>query len=133
QRCHLSTHKRWIEDKSITVLVQLSLNKHPNLPDVPLVMDFAKTQDQQQMFKLIFARQAIGRPYLAPPDVPKDRAAALRTAFMAQMKDDDWLPHGEKSQVEIPPGDGAAVEKLVRELYQPPKPLADKAAQFIRH
>jgi len=43
----LSTHKRWIEDKSISVLVQLSLNKHPDLPNVPLVMDFAKTEDQQ--------------------------------------------------------------------------------------
>src|SRR5262249_18480068 len=77
----LSTHKRWVEDKSITVLVQLSLNKHPHLPDVPLVMDFAKTEDQQQMFKLIFARQVMGRPYLAPPDLPKDRAEALRKAF----------------------------------------------------
>src|SRR6516165_1068629 len=129
----LSTHKRWIEDKSITVLVQLSLNKHPDLPDVPLVMDFAKTQDQQQMFKLIFARQVMGRPYLAPPDVPKDRAAALRKAFMDAMKDNEFLADAEKSQLEITPVDGAEVETLVKELYQTPKPLADKAAQFIRH
>src|ERR1700736_6098071 len=129
----LSTHKRWIEDKSITVLVQLSLNKHPDLPDVPLVMDFAKTEDQQQMFKLIFARQVMGRPYLAPPDVPKDRAEALRKAFMDTMKDNEFLADAEKSQLEINPVDGAEVEKLVKELYQTPKPLADKAAQFIRH
>src|SRR6202011_890897 len=129
----LSTHKRWIEDKSITVLVQLSLNKHPDLPDVPLVMDFAKTEDQQQMFKLIFARQVMGRPYLAPPDVPNDRAEALRKAFMDTMKDNEFLADAEKSQLEINPVDGAEVEKLVKELYQTPKPLADKAAQFIRH
>ena len=129
----LSTHKRWIEDKSITVLVQLSLNKHPDLPDVPLVMDFAKTEDQQQMFKLIFARQVMGRPYLAPPDVPKDRAEALRKAFMDTMKDNEFLADAEKSQLEINPVDGAEVEKLVKELYQTPKPLADKAAQLIRH
>jgi tripartite-type tricarboxylate transporter receptor subunit TctC len=129
----LSTHKRWIEDKSITVLVQLSLNKHPDLPDVPLVMDFAKTEDQQQMFKLIFARQVMGRPYLAPPDVPKDRAEALRKAFMDTMKDTEFLADAEKSQLEINPVDGTEVEKLVKELYQTPKPLADKAAQFIRH
>src|SRR6516225_4365392 len=129
----LSTHKRWIEDKSITVLVQLSLNKHPDLSDVPLVMDFAKTEDQQQMFKLIFARQVMGRPYLAPPDVPKDRAEALRKAFMDTMKDDEFLADAEKSQLEITPVDGAEVETLVKELYQTPKPLADKAAQFIRH
>src|SRR5262252_2491836 len=129
----LSTHKRWIEDKSISVLVQLSLNKHPDLPDVPLVMDFAKTEDQQQMFKLIFARQVMGRPYLAPPDVPKDRVEALRKAFIDTMKDNEFLADAEKSQLEINPVDGAEVEKLVKELYQTPKPLADKAAQFIRH
>src|SRR3954471_7168125 len=61
----VATHKRWIDDKSIIVLAQLSLDKHPDLPDVPLIMDFAKGEDQQRMFKLIFARQVMGRPYLA--------------------------------------------------------------------
>jgi tripartite-type tricarboxylate transporter receptor subunit TctC len=129
----LSTHKRWLDDKSIIVLVQLSLNKHPDLPDVPLIMDFAKTEDQQQMFKLIFARQVMGRPYLAPPDVPKDRADALRKAFMDTMQDKEFLADAEKSQLEITPVNGAEVEKLVKELYQTPKALADKAAEFIRH
>ena len=83
----LATHKRWIDDNSIIILVQLSLSKHPDLADVPLVMDFAKSEDQQQIFKLIFARQVMGRPYLAPPGVPKERADALRKAFMDTMKD----------------------------------------------
>ena len=52
------------------VLVQLSLDKHPELPDVPLVMDFAKTDEQRQILKMIFARNVMGRPYLAPPNVP---------------------------------------------------------------
>ena len=82
----VATHKRWVDDKTITILVQLSLDKHPGLPEVPLVMDFAKSEDQQQMFKLVFARQVMGRPYLAPPGVPKDRAEALRKAFMDTMR-----------------------------------------------
>jgi tripartite-type tricarboxylate transporter receptor subunit TctC len=129
----IATHKRWIDDKSITVLVQLSLNKHPDLPDVPLVMDFAKSEDQQQMFKLIFARQVMGRPYLAPPGVPADRAEALRKAFMDTMRDPEFLAEAEKSQLEITPVPGTEVEKLVKDLYQTPKALADKAAEFIRH
>jgi tripartite-type tricarboxylate transporter receptor subunit TctC len=129
----VSTHKRWIDDKSITVLIQLSLAKHPELADVPLVMDFAKSEDQQQMFKLIFARQVMGRPYLAPPGVPKDRADALRKAFADTMKDPDFLADAEKAQLEITPVAGDEVEKLVKDLYQTPKPLADKAAEFIRH
>jgi tripartite-type tricarboxylate transporter receptor subunit TctC len=129
----LATHKRWIDDKSITVLAQLSLNKHPDLPDVPLIMDFAKGEDQQQIFKLIFARQVMGRPYLAPPGVPADRTAALRKAFMDTMRDPEFLAEAEKSQLEITPVAGPEVEKLVTDLYQTPKALADKAAEFIRH
>jgi tripartite-type tricarboxylate transporter receptor subunit TctC len=129
----VATHKRWVDDKSITVLAQLSLAKHPDLPDVPLVMDFAKSEDQQQIFKLIFARQVMGRPYLAPPGVPKDRANALRAAFAATMKDPEFLADAEKAQLEITPVAGDEVEKLVKDLYQTPKPLADKAAEFIRH
>jgi tripartite-type tricarboxylate transporter receptor subunit TctC len=129
----LATHKRWIDDKSITVLAQLSLNKHPDLPDVPLIMDFAKSEDQQQIFKLIFARQVMGRPYLAPPGVPADRADALRKAFMDTVRDPEFLAEAEKSQLEITPVAGPEVEKLVNDLYQTPKALADKAAEFIRH
>jgi tripartite-type tricarboxylate transporter receptor subunit TctC len=129
----LSTHKRWFDDGSIAVLVQMSLNKHPGLPDVPLVMDFAKTDEQKQIFKLIFARQVMGRPYLAPPRVPNDRANALREAFMRTMEDPEFLGEAEAAQLEINPVSGEQVEKLVIELYKTPKPVAAKAAEFIRH
>jgi tripartite-type tricarboxylate transporter receptor subunit TctC len=96
-------------------------------------MDFAKSEDQQQIFKLIFARQVMGRPYLAPPGVPKERAEALRKAFMDTMKDPEFLSDSEKSQLEINPVSGADVEQLVKDIYQTPKALADKAAEYIRH
>ena len=127
------TYGKGIYQESIAVLAQLSLNKHPDLPDVPLVMDFAKGEDQQQIFKLIFARQVMGRPYLVPPGVPADRTAALRKAFMDTMRDPEFLAEAEKSQLEITPVAGPEVEKLVNDLYQTPKALADKAAEFIRH
>ena len=129
----LSTHKRWVDDGSIIVLVQLSLHKHADLPNIPLVMDFAKTDEQRQIFKLIFARQVMGRPFLAPPGIPKDRAEALRTAFDNTMKDPEFLADAEKMQLEITPVSGEEIEKLVKELYQTPKALAARAAEFIRH
>jgi tripartite-type tricarboxylate transporter receptor subunit TctC len=128
----LATHKSWIDDKSINILVQLSLAKHPDLPDVPLAMDMAKTDEQRGIFRLIFARQVMGRPYLAPPGVPSDRAEALRTAFDATMKDPDFLADAAKVQLEVTPVTGAEVEKLVRELHETPKEIAAKAAGLIR-
>jgi tripartite-type tricarboxylate transporter receptor subunit TctC len=109
------------------VLVQLSLSKHPELPDVPLVTDFAKTDEQRQILKMIFARQVMGRPYLAPPNLPADRLATLRQAFMDTMTDRDFVAEADKIQLEINPVSGADVEKLVKEVYATPPDIIAKA------
>jgi hypothetical protein len=127
----LSTHMQWYKDKKFTVLIQLALEKHPDLPDVPLIIDLAKTDEQRKILKLIFARQVMGRPFLAPPGVPQDRADALRKAFMDTMNDKDFRAEADKAKMEITPVSGEALDKLVKEIYATPKPLADKAAALI--
>jgi tripartite-type tricarboxylate transporter receptor subunit TctC len=122
-----TTRKKWLEDKRMVVLVQLSLTKHSELPGVPLVTDFAKTDEQRAILKLMFARNVIGRPYLAPPNVPADRLAVLRKAFMDTMQDKDFLAEAEKSQLEINPVSGEEVEKLVKEIYATPADIVAKA------
>ena len=109
------------------VLVQLSLTKHPELPDVPLVMDFAKNDEQRQILKMVFARNVMGRPFLAPPNLLADRAAALRKAFMDTMTDKDFLAEADKAQLEINPVSGEDVEKLVKEVYATPADIVAKA------
>ncbi len=111
--------------------MQLALEKHPDLPDVPLIVDLAKTEEQRQILKLIFARQVMGRPFLAPPGVPRDRAEALRKAFMDTMQDKDFLADADKAKMEITPVPGDQIEKLVKDVYATPKPVADKAAGLI--
>ena len=127
-----STHKSWIDDKRMIVLVQLSLTKHPELPDVPLVMDFAKTEEQRQILKMVFARQVMGRPYVAPPNLPADRVAALRQAFMDTMTDQDFLAEADKTQLEINPVSGAEVDKLVQEVYATPPDVVAKAKEAAK-
>src|SRR5260370_29476811 len=83
----IETDQKWIYENKISVLVQLSLRKHPDLPSVPLVMDFARSNEEKQIFKLVFARQPMGRPFLAPPEILSDRTATLRKAFMDTMQD----------------------------------------------
>jgi tripartite-type tricarboxylate transporter receptor subunit TctC len=123
----ISTHKSWLDDKRMIVLVQLSLSKHPDLPDVPLVMDFAKTDEQRQILKMVFARQVMGRPYVAPPNLPADRVATLRQAFMDTMADKDLLAEADKTGLEINPVSGADVEKLVRDIYATPPGIVERA------
>ena len=122
-----STHKSWIDEKKMIVLVQLSLNRHPELPDVPLVTDFAKTEEQRQILKMVFARQVMGRPYVAPPNVPEDRVAALRKAFMDTMVDPAFVTEADKAQLEINPVSGEDVDKLVKEVYATPPDVVAKA------
>jgi tripartite-type tricarboxylate transporter receptor subunit TctC len=125
----LSTHKSWLDEKKMVVLVQLSLSKHPSLPDVPLVSDFARSDEQRQILKMVFARQVMGRPYVAPPNLPADRLAALRQAFMDTMRDKDFLADADKTQLEINPVSGEEVEKLVQEVYATPPAIIAEAKQ----
>ena len=122
-----TTRKEWLEDKRMVVLVQLSLTKHPEMPDVPLVTDFAKTDEQRAILKLMFARNVMGRPYLAPPNLPADRLATLRKAFMDTMTDKDFVAEADKTQLEINPVSGEDVERLVKEVYATPANIIAKA------
>jgi tripartite-type tricarboxylate transporter receptor subunit TctC len=127
----IATHKSWIDDRKINVLVQLSLAKHPDLPNVPLVVDLAKNDEQRRIFKLVFARQPMGRPFLAPPGVPADRVSVLRKAFMETMKDADFLAEAAKMKLEINPVSGAAVQEIVEDVYKTPKATAAAVAEMI--
>jgi len=124
------THPDWVAQHKINILVQLSLSKHPDLPDVPLILDFAKTPEQKQIFKLIFARQVMGRPYLAPPGLPAERAQALQQAFAETMKDPAFLADAGKQKLEINPVPGSEIEQLLKEAYQTPKDVVAKAAKL---
>jgi tripartite-type tricarboxylate transporter receptor subunit TctC len=114
------------------VFVQLALQKHADLPDVPLIVDLAKTEEQRQILRLIFARQTMGRPFVAPPGVPADRLAALRHAFMDTMADKAFLEDAEKGQMEITPVAGAEIETLVKELYATPAAVTQRAAEMLK-
>ncbi len=128
----VSTRGNWVKEKKVHILIQLALQKHPDLPDVPLVIDQAKNDEQKQILRLIFARQALGRPYLAPPGVPQDRVDALRKAFMDTMADTEFRAEADKAKLEITPVAGEPLQKLVTEVYQTPPAIAAKAAELLK-
>ncbi|MDB5594392.1 MAG: tripartite tricarboxylate transporter family receptor [Hyphomicrobiales bacterium] len=127
-----SSHPEWVRDKKINILSQLGLSKHPDLPNVPSIMEFAKTDEDTQILRLIFARQGLGRPFVGPPGIPADRLAALRKAFSETMADPEFLADAEKAKLEINPLNGAQVEALVRQVYAETKPdVAKRAAAML--
>ena len=108
------------------------MSKHPDLPDTPLIMDLAKTDEQRQMFKLVFARQVMGRPFLTPPGLPPERLAALRKAFMDTMKDPEFLAEAERMKLEITPVAGDKVQALVEEIYRQSPEIARKTGAALQ-
>jgi len=127
-----ATRQDWIDRKQINIFAQTALRKHPELTDVPLVLDYAKTDEDRSIFKLIFARQEFAWPYIAPPGVPADRIAALRRAFMETMKDKDLLADAEKAKLEIMPVPGEQIERLVGELYATPTEIVQKTMEMMK-
>jgi hypothetical protein len=127
-----SVHRQWLDEKKINILVQLSYQKHPELPHVPLAGDLAKTQDQKQMINLLAARQVMGRPFYAPPDLPADRADILRKAFLATLNDPEFLAEAEKLKLEVTPVSGERVQNIVREIYATPSAVVERAAEFVK-
>ena len=84
------------------------------------------------MLTLVFARQTMGRPFMAPPGVPADRVAALRKAFMDTMKDKEFLAEAERGQLEITPVSGEALQELVSKAYAGDPAIAKKVAEILK-
>jgi tripartite-type tricarboxylate transporter receptor subunit TctC len=123
------TKPDWIANKRVNLLTQLALKKSAELDDVPLIFEFASSDRQRQMLRLVLSRQAMARPFAAPPDMPADRKAALRQAFDRTVADPDFLAEAKQRGLEVNPVSGAEIDKLVGDLYQtPPDIIAETRA-----
>ncbi len=121
----------WIAQKKVNLPIQLNLKKNPELPDVPLIMEFAKNDRQRASLKIILSRQTMGRPFIAPPGLPDDRRAALRAAFDATVKDPEFLAEAKARGQEVNPVGGEAIDRLLAELYATPKDVVEETKQAI--
>jgi tripartite-type tricarboxylate transporter receptor subunit TctC len=104
-----------------------SVKRSAELPGVPHVDDYAKTEEDRQLFALIFAAQALGRIYASPPDMPRERMEALRRAFMATMEDKQFLTEAKSTQIDIVPNTGEEVAALIARYSATSKPIVERA------
>jgi tripartite-type tricarboxylate transporter receptor subunit TctC len=121
----------YLQNNKITIVVQIALEKHPDLPNVPLLLDYAKTPDDRQEMELALGSLLMGRPYVVPGGVPADRVKILRESFMAAMKDPALLEDAKKMRLEIDPIDGNAVQRLLARMYATPQPTIDKVTAIF--
>ena len=129
----MTQHPDWVRDKKINILVQISTAKHPDLPNVRLIDEFAKNEKDKEVLDFLFARQVFGRPFVIPPGVAMDRVNALRAAFDAAVKSPELIADAEKQKQELTPVSGLEVQALIEKLMKASPEIvaaADKATEY---
>jgi tripartite-type tricarboxylate transporter receptor subunit TctC len=115
----------------LSVPVQMGLQKHPELADVPNAYDLATKDDDRALFRLIFGPWAYGRPMLAPPGTPPERVAALRAALKATLTDPQFVAETSRINMEIQFTEPDAITTLVGDILRTPMPVVERARVLL--
>lgn len=126
-----STQQDWLDNKKIRFLAQFGLKPLPELTGVPLGLDRVRDPKDLEAIRLVMSQQEFGRPYVAPPDVPKDRLEALRTAFDATIADKDFMADANKARLNVDPMKGPEIEDLIRKIYAAPKDTVARSRKLM--
>lgn len=125
-------YPHWIAEKKLVHLVQFGTQRLPALPDVPLAIELVTNPDDKAVMEFHSSLLAAGRPIFVPSGVPAERVEALRKAFLATLKDPEYLAEAKKLSIEAESAlDGAAVQALVLKAGSAPASVKSRAAQVI--
>jgi tripartite-type tricarboxylate transporter receptor subunit TctC len=119
-------HPDWIADKKITILVQYSLKRHPEMPDVPMSWELGRNDDERQILRIVANATEVGKMILSTPNTPADRIQALRRAFDATVKDPAFLTELKNQRVDVGPMPGEELQQLVAEVANVSPAIIDK-------
>lgn len=124
-----SRFQNLLDEKKIQIVLQAALHPAPDL-NVPNLLDLAKTPEQKSLIGFILGPNVMGRPYAAPPGLPKERLAELRTAFDATMKDPGFIADAAKAKLQLSPVTGQEIETVIGDLYATPKDVIEKVTEI---
>jgi len=122
-----------LKSGDLTIILQTTAKSHPELPNVPLSINYAKTDEARKLIQaLVHSVGPAARPYVLPPGTPKDRVQILRRAFMDTMKDPELLAEAVKAKLDINPLDGTELERNVREVFNLDAALLPRAKEILK-
>lgn len=127
-----STWTREVKDGDVKMILQAIPKPHPELAKVPRVIDYAKTDlDRKVIHVGMHNYSPVARPYLMPPGTPKDRVRLLRKAFMATLKDPEFVADATKAKLDLSPLSGEELEKTVLEIYEAEPAVVAKLKEIL--
>jgi hypothetical protein len=112
--------------------VQFARTRAPDLPNVPLVTDFVKTDEHKLMWNVMLAMAEVGRPVTAPPGISPELTKVLRKAFMDTVTDPAFVAEMERGRRELSPGDGETMQRLLDEVAATPAETLTKLIAYTR-
>lgn len=121
-----------IQARQAHVVLQTTLEPHPELKGVPLAAEYAKTEEGKQLLRIAGDLYGKQRLYSLPPQVPAERVRTLQKAFILALKDPQLLAEAEKAKLEIDPIDGAGIEKMVKGLYEIEPAVLNRVKQLLQ-
>jgi tripartite-type tricarboxylate transporter receptor subunit TctC len=132
-----ATSQQWLDQGKLKIVFQNAIEKDPGLPNIPTILEIAKARgkgdDVISALRFLLAPDEMGRPIAGPPEIPKDRVAALRKAFSEMVKDPEYLADAHKRSLDPDlPLDGEGVEKTVDEIYKTPKKIIDLVSESMK-
>jgi hypothetical protein len=110
-------YRPWEKAGDVSVILQLGMERDKEYPDVPTALEIAPNPTARSILEIAFVEQVMGRPFVLPPEVPKDRADMLRRAFDESMKDAALLEDAAKLGAEIDPVSGERINELLDTVY----------------
>ena len=129
----VKTSKRdWVEQKKINFLVQFLTERHADLPNVPTIVELARSPEEKQLFALFANDGEVGKAILAPPGVPAATVAMLRRAFDTMTKDRDYIADADKLQLEIDAMSGERLQKLIEAVMATPTAVVERAKSVLK-
>jgi tripartite-type tricarboxylate transporter receptor subunit TctC len=126
-----ATEAEALRDKNLRILVQYGLAKHKELPDIPWVFDYAKTEEDRAALRLLLSTQEFGRPYLVAEGVPDSVVSALRAAFDDTMKSADFRVEAGRRGLDLDPATGAEIQGIVDTIYKTPPAIVARVRKVL--
>jgi tripartite-type tricarboxylate transporter receptor subunit TctC len=121
----------WIRHKKVTMLVQFGFTRQPELLDVPLLTELVQDEQSKQIAAMISLPTSIGYSHWLAPEVPADRAMALRQAYVAALKDPALLAEAKKLNLEVVPKTAEQLQALIQQTSATPQAIRDKTAAIL--
>ena len=128
-----ATWRQELESGQVVIVLQATVKGHPDLPNVPVAFDLAKSEEAKKMIEVVARVNGPStRPYLLPPGTPRERVQILRQAFMDTIKDPELLAEAKKARLDINPDDGAGLERNVKEIFNLEPALVAKLKDILK-